>query len=296
MRYLRSPLLILLIIVTLVIGQAKKAKTAPENETLPRNLVLRLLDYSPFSEESSTQLLVGQLPKQLPVELPLPDGAKVVASIMRQTDNFQIILDTPQSSEQVQAFYQQRLAAAGWQNINEPLFTQRGFSSSQANLSTPIAFCTDRAGGASLLIVTKTQQQLPTDVRINLNTNQRNSGCEANQRVALLQERLDKVPFPNLPAPPKTQVQPKGSGGSGREHWYSIATLVSQSDIQALITHYENQFKQAGWTKLDAKQSEAIAWSSWTIKDKEGKFWQGVLNLRKVEGKPNNYSASAIVF
>jgi hypothetical protein len=289
-------LLTLVIISTLVLGHAKTAKPAPEEETVPHNVVLRLLN----SFGAGCQLFVGQLPKQLPVDLPLPDGAKVVASVVRQPDNFQILLDAPQSPEQVQAFYQERLSAAGWQSWKEPSFERRGFTPSKANLSnaSSLIFCNKSGGaGASLSIVARTGQESPTDVRLNLNTDSRNSICDP--RVSRLEaeafESDEKIPFPNLPAPLNTQVSPTRGGGSDRS-WYSTATLVSKLDIQSLLAHYENQFKQAGWTKLDGKQNESMSWSNWTMKDTEGKFWQGVLNLRKVEGMPNRYSAYAIVF
>lgn len=90
------------------------------NQATLLTLALRLLDRrEPGAlKAEATQLIVGKLPVQLPVELPLPNGSWVVGSLVRNKKQTIIVLNTERYPKHVLNFYRKRLQANGW-NIPE---------------------------------------------------------------------------------------------------------------------------------------------------------------------------------
>lgn len=277
------PALVLLLADILVLGQAN-AQTTINNETLPRRLVERLLG-SPDVEQ---QILVGQLPKSLPVQLPLPDNAQIIGSTVTNQENFQILLDVPQPPAQVQAFYQERLSTAGWKA--QPSFPQQGGFVPSGISSIPILSFCQGTEGPLLLVRVMSVPNAPTDVRLTLENNSGGLACSQGDTPPPV---LD-VPFPTLVAPPNTQVSPRGGGGSN-DYQVSRAILKTELDTQDLAEYYEDQFKQAGWTRLSGQLNRSGVLSTWTYKDEKGKSWLGVLSFTPVEGMENQYSGSVMV-
>lgn len=296
--------LALIVITTLALGQAKAQMPTARNESLSRNLVLRLLNWP----ASGVQILEGRLPLRLPVELPLPDQTQVLGSVVGPKEDVQILLDVGQSPEQVVAFYRERLLAAGWTKPEpEPKrFSSIGFVQTRpenglesVDFATPMVVAENgditRAGRTDvfckgsygpLFIKARPMPQAPTDVRLNLYLSSFNSYCSLN-RINEMRE----VPLPPLTPPSNTKVELRDGGGSN-DYWQSMAMLETELDVQALAAHYTAQLQRVGWTRRDSSQSELAAWSNWLLKDKKGQSWQGMLNLIKVEGKANQYFAS----
>lgn len=82
-------------------------------------------------------------------------------------------------------------------------------------------------------------------MRINLDVGSRNRICEYERSPI----GIDRIPLPNLSAPEKTRVSTRGSGG-GFETYTSSAILETNLTSQALVNHYEELFKQAGWARI----------------------------------------------
>ncbi len=291
---LRLRLITLSLISTLlVIGQANAQTPAPSTGTLSSQLVERLLGLN----GDQGKLVVGRLPDNLPVNLPLPDGAKVDASISRGNmpgqGFYEIFVDANQSPDQVQAFYQQRLSAAGWQSkTNFPLIDNKGFISSVAMGITRSSFCKG-SQGPLLSISAKPVPNSPTDVRLNLISNNSGFLCNSSPRPPYING--NGVPMPKLSPAPNTTVSTNGFSGGGMNTLTSSARIDTQLDGQALANYYQKLFQQAGWMRWDSKQNGSLNWSIWKFQDKEGKFWQGTLTITKVQGKTNQYSALAVV-
>jgi hypothetical protein len=280
------------------------------NESLSRNLVLRLLERS----ASGVQILEGRLPLGLPVELPLPDQTQVLGSVVDPKEDFQILLDVGQSPEQVIAFYRERLLAAGWRKpepgpLPSRFSSPRGFVQTRpenglhvVEFTTPLVpiedgdrtriirtdvFCKGSFG--PLFISARPMPKAPTDVRLQYLSGF-NSVCSPNAINEILE-----APIPPLTPPSNTTVSLRGGGGS-YDDWESRAMLETELDVQALAAHYAAQLQRVGWTQRDNGHSELVTWSNWLLKDKKGQSWQGMLNLVKVEGKTNQYLASVRLF
>jgi hypothetical protein len=127
----------------------------------------------------------------------------------------------------------------------------------------------------------------PTDVRLNLYLSSFNGYCSLN--------RINEIPLPPLTPPSNTKVEPREGGGKD-DRWESRAMLDTELDAQALAAHYGVQLERVGWRRRDGGQSRLSIWSNWLLKDKKGQSWQGMLNLIKVEGKANQYSAYVSLF
>jgi len=84
-------------------------------QLLATRLLQRDIDPAALPEGDTVQLLPEQLPADVPIELPLPPGARLIGSVLswppRETA---VVLDVPLSPEAVYAFYGERLLATGW--------------------------------------------------------------------------------------------------------------------------------------------------------------------------------------
>lgn len=101
----------------------------PEDAAALRELAVRLLRARfPGDPEAADemQLLVGEVPAGLPVELPLPPGSRVVGSLVRGNPRgISIVLDAEQPAEQVLEFYRERLSGAGWRASSHGVMARR---------------------------------------------------------------------------------------------------------------------------------------------------------------------------
>src|SRR5437899_3195928 len=100
------------------------------NETDLIELALRLATYPGDSRTQNAQLLPGQLPDQLPVDIPFPEGSRVLGSLISNPESITILLDTQLSPVDVLTFYRERMQAAGWQTTDNHRPHRRGFMSS----------------------------------------------------------------------------------------------------------------------------------------------------------------------
>jgi hypothetical protein len=87
-------------------------------ETDLLELALRLATYPGDSRTQNAQLLPGQIPDQLPVDIPFPEGGRVLGSLIRNPESITMFLDTHLSPEQALTFYTQRMQAG-----KQPIFT-----------------------------------------------------------------------------------------------------------------------------------------------------------------------------
>jgi hypothetical protein len=96
-------------------------------EVTLRELAIRLLSprYPGAESMQVTDLLPGQLPPSLPIELPLPADVRLIGSVLRGRDST-TLFDTQQTPEQLLAFYHERMSALGWTEQEQFLPTYGG--------------------------------------------------------------------------------------------------------------------------------------------------------------------------
>lgn len=246
-------------------------------------LLLRLLGRGfPMGpgENTAHRVVVGKLPDVLPVAIPLPDGARVLGSLVHGNRYATVVLDADQTAEQVLEFYRQRLRAEGWTVAEQPGM-HGGFAHSM--FQPPLTFCRG-SHGPSLAVQATAIEGGPADVRLNLNNDPRSSPCGANAR------RHHDI-FSLIPTltPPLGSEQSAlgGSGGDGSS--LTNATLHTSLDLAAIVAHYSDQLTASGWTQRDAGQEGLTAWSAWTFRDEDGEEWRGLFYALRRPGLADQY-------
>ncbi len=257
----------------------KRLSSFESDGQLLLTLTQRLLS-SPYpgGPAEEVQILVGKLPPALPIELPLPEKAGIIGSLVRGDHSAQIVLDVDQPAAAVVAFYRAQLEPAGWQEFDWPM-RPRGFGYGwEANA---VMFCQSRRG-PSLTVSAFEAEGAWTDVRLNLQTDPRHSPCAMPGRAY----GPMMSPIPNLRAPAGARMYGGGSsGGGGGNSWHSAATLETGLDAAALAAHYNQQLQAAGWEIVDQGRAGSSAWSTWRFRDDQRDAWAGTLLILDAAGK-----------
>ena len=283
LHFRRFPAIAVILTLPLLTGAAIAQTLEGNDDSIPYDLVLRLLK---FPSGIQQELLIDQLPDNLPGDLPLPDGAKVVASVVTGGSYYRVLLDVPQSPDQVELLYQEQLEAAGWQRQSYGNRVQ-GFVSSGFEQTDVLFFCKDTTG--PLLGVFAGSTQTSTDLQLTLSTDDSTS-CNLRR----VWNREIGPPMPVLVSPPDALVRRQVSGGSDN-YWVSRANLETELEAEALMAHYGDQWERVGWIRIAENQTDRTLWSFWRLQDETGQAWQGTLSMSKVEEMPNQYEARAIV-
>src|ERR1700680_1295181 len=108
--------------------------TPGAGEDLLRELALRLSTFPGDPRNDNPQLLVGQLPDNLAIPVPLPEKSLVLGTLIRGPEQIDIVLKSELSPDEVLSFYKERMAASGWNALDDmarPMhggFVHAGFS------------------------------------------------------------------------------------------------------------------------------------------------------------------------
>ena len=269
------------------------SSTPGNHEALLETLALRLSVRAFDPRTDKPQLFVGQLPDGLPVELPMLQGSRVIGSRARSAKHLDIVLDVPLPPEQALAFYKEQLLAAGWNEPEQAMHTPRhgGFVHSSLLARQHNALFCKGLHGPALNVIALLEQDGFTDVRLNLNLDERESPCGQSTRMARMQRLHGRAGEQLIPPliPPANAHQRGGSGGGGDDSWYSTATLETDVDLGTLARHYSTQLEQAGWARTDEGTSGPAAWHIWTFQDEDNEPWYGMFFMLKTPGKEREY-------
>ncbi len=240
-------------------------------------LTLRLMGrgFGSFGDDAPARLLVGRLPDPSPVPIPVPDGARVVGSQVLGSVAT-IVLDVDLPEDAALAFYRERLEADEWTPpAQQPGMHGGGFAPTWRGPT--LMYCRSTRG-PSLSVQATAVEGGPTDVRLNLNTDARQSPCAPQPHHPGMRDLL-----PTLTPPAGARQTPQGGGG-GSDSYYSNATVRTDLDPAALGAHYAAQLRDAGWTAQGEGHEGPVAWSAWTFRDGDGEEWRGLLfALRRPE-------------
>jgi len=240
-----------------------------DEESLREFIQRYLSSIYPGAENDEKKIWIGSLPDELSIDLPLPEGARVVATVQEAPTFTQVILDALQTPEEVEAFYAQSLADLGWQPAPEHQ-PGGGFIPSWDSGGR---FCLDE-DDAYLEVRSMEGPAGQTDVRLSVQKSDGYNYCQAEDSGYM--DRGSKL-IPALEAPPDVQISGSGAGGSSDGSAYNTADLLTSLSIDALLSHYNDQMEQAGWELVDQGTSEVVAWSAWKLIDEAGDEWGGNL-------------------
>jgi len=238
-------------------------------------LAMRLVEarYSNGESDQQPRLLVGQLPPNLPVELPIPDGARLLGTLLMETPT--IVVDTSASPQDTFDFYRDRLAALGWDEQQSYGPMRGGFvHSSMMDRCFGNFFYGDE--GPGLNIMTSRAAEGRTTIQLHYHADQMAlSGGRHEQPM----DRMQGLP-PILP-PSRSNQQTEG-GGSGGDRAHATASLMTKLDLPALAHHYIEQLERAGWERRDAGVNGPVAWSAWAFAGEDSMPMRGLFVALKL--------------
>ena len=237
---------------------AQPAPTASE-------LLQRVINPDWPGADSRTDVLLGQLPKDLGVTLPA--GSRVVGTVSTISErgdfpsNTTVYFDTSLTPEQVMA-HVARATSTGWQEapgfLEGPYERQGGFQPGSAISSRGFY----RKTPAQLLTITA--RAVPGTTQVTL---RKQYGGSTERMLESIEVRPPLPPpflrLPKLAAPAGSTVLPEG-GGSNGDGVTQNARITSTLDRKALLEHYAAQLRAAGWklvNQTDAGQVTTTVWS-----------------------------------
>ena len=267
-----------------------------EREAMLEDLLVRVTThwYDP-RKQGRTQVLLGQIPS-LPVNFPLPDGSRVLGTLIHGPESAEIILDMPLSAEQVIAFYKERLGADGWvdpdtfRGHRQSGFTHAGIPAQMNNIT--LCKGTDTPG---FNIQAFAGRGPLTDVRIDIAGGEFSPCGQQRGPKSRHMERHGFYDLIPVLAPPEGAKQTGGGGSGGQDNASSRAMLETDVELAALIPHYAKQLEAAGWIKQDEGQSGPFAWNAWKFQDEDNEPWRGTFFILKSPGRQREYSLYAEV-
>jgi hypothetical protein len=264
------------------------SQNTSELETGYRDLALRMAVFPGDPRNNNPQLYFDKLPPELPAEFPLPSNTRLLGSLVRSAQHLDLYLDTTLTADQVIEFYTEKLTAAGWEKLDSSSIPGQwaGFMPGNRRMNNTL-FCQGSQGPSLTL---QTNLDGSGDVRINVNLDTTNNPCDQSRRHRMMARPMESLIPSLLPPPGDTQDFNGGGGGGGNSNgWYSSATLDTDLDLAALATHYNTQVDKAGWHVSGQGVAGQVAWSQWTLNDKEGQDWQGLLLIYKDLGNARHH-------
>lgn len=271
------------------------AQSTPDNEAALLQEMLRAR-YG-LSGEENVQILAGQLPDSLPADLPLPEGAQIIGSVVNPGSvaggpgYTEILLQVNQSPEEIYSLYQQQLLDEGWQlhevpEVNEGFIAEEATETPQvsSSINSSRLFCSPSQ--AAYLHVTTAPSQTNSSTAVNLALRTPYVESQSSSPFECF-PGIEEALLPGLTLPANAQLI---SGGSSVGNDGASSDVVIQTDLEAeaLINHYATQLQQAGWTQVETSE---VGLSRWSYQDEEGRNWQGLLLISEIQGTPDYYSA-----
>ena len=243
-----------------------------------KDLAERLLDhyYHADTDTDKPQLFLGELPSDLPADIPVPEGMVLLGGLRRVSPwwsepNAQIILEAEAEPEGVYAACRAHLAGSEWSEKRRHRAERGGFVSTGSGVRSLTFFLSPR-GPALLVSAYRRREAGTTEVRLRLEGSRRDSPCSDDHDCYAYDERSV------LPAlfPPEgvAQISGGGVGGSGSEANYAHLRIgVSPA---ALAGHYSAQLEEAGWSRVGGGEEGppgAVGRSRRPVRDGWGHSW-----------------------
>ena len=266
--------------------------SSQSNEAQLLELALRLTSYPGEPHTHNPQLLVGRLPDTFPADIPLPDGSRVLGSLLKSAEYVVVVLDTSLPAEEVFLFFNERLLGDGWQTFEQlqgyqqPVLQQRGFAPTPVTgQGTSVIYCKG-IGGPTLRVHAAAGSNGLTDVHLEVD-GRNDSPCARVSRIRWEQSlRTGGVSdlIPLLEAPRGARQKSRGAGNSS-EFAYTSAVLETDADLATLNTHYAMQLEKAGWTRTAEGLNDPLVWQTWRFQDEDQQPWNGQFFILKAQDK-----------
>lgn len=261
-------------------------------------------------EAPKIQLLAGQLPPDLPLQIPVPAGARLVGSAVRTgggslypTGDVSIVLDVPGSNAEIQRTYEQAFASQGW-TVPASMLSGSQYGGFQATTSYATRTYCQGSAGSWLNLWLSPRQKGPNDLRITL---QRapvgaSGGPSGSYGPCSAPTGLVMSPGPNLlpslylpddvtvqinSSPIPAPAAPPGAAGPTFTEGVSTATAETPRSVAELESAIAKQLTAVGWQRQRGQVDGPLAWSLWTLPG--GGQSQGFLTVLEAPGTNRRY-------
>ena len=243
--------------------------------------------------DAEPQLLVGRLPADLPVTLPLPEGSRLLGTLL--SGNPLVVLESELAPDAVISWYEERLLAAGWRQLPAPVhphlhggFVSAAHAEPAAHVEMPrlpfAAFVLGEDGqdGPGLGVEAFAGPGGRTVAHLNVHRD----GATAFGHIPFrpLQGQDPWAAMPALVPPPGVQHWNLGASG-GSDRIQADGRIQTDLDLATVAAGYAAQLEESGWQQQDAGVSGPVAWSRWSFGDRDGEPWRGLfVILERAEG------------
>jgi hypothetical protein len=223
-------------------GSGDQAPKTPRDlvEAL-RELALRIIQagnfhYGPGSRPfGPAQLLPGALPPDAPIALPVPEGSRIIGTVVH-SGSPTTVLAVSLPPDAILTFYRERMTALGWTEQERPEYHQQcgGFTQSAPRppIENMLFFVGTRGPSLDVMITSEPETGAPTEVRLILHTDAPEPARGPHRRW----DAFEKL-IPPLEPPAGAEQRFGGGGGGG---WRSSATPRTDLDLPAIpltMTH-----------------------------------------------------------
>lgn len=235
-------------------------------EPATEELANRLLQvaYMGGPELTQAELLPGKLPEQMPVDLPIPNGSRIVGSEILEDIGITVVMDVAMTPDEALDFYRDALVPQNWTET-DIMGMERGFIGGSGST----IFC--KGARDPSVMVSAYALENGTDLRLDISTDPYYSPCSMAEPTDWME------PMPKLSAPKDAVISNQNyMGGWGNQVTVS-AEIETELDSSALAIHYADQLKAANWTAVSSKECGPASWSTWSFEDEEGISWDGFL-------------------
>jgi hypothetical protein len=243
------------------------------------------------------QFWLGELPNELPIELPLPDQSQVVASLQQEQAAFTILIQAPQPPLLIQSWYSNRLRALGWlqwqssENLTSLVMFHMLGDPAVGQRDAPVSsltFCY-RPQSLTLILKFRPTTNNATSVKLELSGNSVfSSPCHEEWE----RNMLNLLPIPQLVPPPGTHALRGRHLSGSNKALKSEFRLQTSCSSDLLLAHYNTQLAQSGWTQQAGAKQDRLLWSAWTLHDQRNQSWQLLLSFLADSSHSDQYTAS----
>jgi hypothetical protein len=244
------------------------AFTQPNPEEQLR-LTLRILEHWRVAGEERPVLLPRGLPDDIPLHVPMPEGAALVGSRVSERD-VEIYVDTALSPDEALDYYRGAFRAMGWRvrlsKREEPFATleDKFGDDDEAWLDEVEAFVSPDEQFEVSVSAHETVSAV-TSVLLYIGgvwAQEEDPGEEAAARMVEI--------LPDLPPPAESEYWEIAFFGSP-DAAARYVVVASDLDTQRFAAHYAEEIAGEGWSETDGEVGKRSAWNTWEREDESGR-------------------------
>jgi len=263
-----------------------------DEATIREFLHVFMRDTSP--PDTEMMIYIGQLPDELPVEIPMPDG-EIIGSIVREGPypTTEMIFVSTDSVENIDQFFETEMETLGWERMGLN-YGQRGF------VAQEFAYA-DYCGQEKDKYVNVNMRQIGDETQVRVAINMADPYMCNQGDMEAMQSQDPYLRLPKLTTPEGvTMLMNRGGGGGGGGYpgnLYSATSTWLTSDIltiSELMDEYDAQLVDNGWEMISTESGEHTSLSLWTFED-NGNTWSGYFSLMESATESGQFYATIMV-